>query len=239
MGPTCNCHVVLSLRPSAVEAFHFQHLSIYMPRVFRGLELEDVQRVAQREGEREEGHKDVTDDMSEDLSDGEKGDIIEPVKPDSPGKHLDRNFSTLEVWSESNREKKLYIVLIRVDLFTRQVLSSEVDWSYSEPTEMLSTGPEEANLGESSGAYMVRIPFGTRDKYLRLLWPHILEFVDGALAHILNMSKALGDQIGGGQPVWPYVIYNDRLTSGFPSRRIHLLEEGVVAIFIPSLQPYF
>ena len=74
---------------------------------------EDVQWVAQREGEREEGRKDVTDDMSKDSSEGEKGDIIEPVKPDSPRKHLDRNFSTLEVWSDSNKEKKLYIVLIR------------------------------------------------------------------------------------------------------------------------------
>ncbi|XP_047980807.1 probable sucrose-phosphate synthase 2 [Salvia hispanica] len=228
----------------------------HLARKKKQLEWEDVQRIAQREGEREEGRKDVTDDMSEDLSDGEKGDIVEPVKPDSPTKHLDRNFSTLEVWSDSNKEKKLYIVLIslhglvrgenmelgrdsdtggqikyvvelaralakmpgvyRVDLFTRQVLSSEVDWSYGEPTEMLSSGPEEANLGESSGAYIVRIPFGTRDKYLskELLWPHILEFVDGALAHILNMSKALGEQIGGGQPVWPYVIHGHYADAG-------------------------
>lgn len=104
----------------------------------------------------------------------------------------------------------------RVDLLTRQVLSPEVDWNYSEPTEMLTTGPEDANLGESSGAYIVRIPFGPLDKYLRkeLLWPHIPEFVDGALTHILNMSKALGDQIGGGQPVWPYVIHGHYADAG-------------------------
>ncbi|KAG6428161.1 hypothetical protein SASPL_112410 [Salvia splendens] len=228
----------------------------HLARKKKQLEWEDVQRVAHRKLEREQGRKDVTDDMSEDLSEGEKGDIIEAVKPDSPRKCLDRNFSNVEVWSESNKEKKLYIVLIslhglirgdnmelgrdsdtggqikyvvelaralakmpgvyRVDLFTRQVLSSEVDWSYSEPTEMLSAGPEDANLGESSGAYIVRIPFGTRDKYLRkeLLWPHVPEFVDGALAHILNMSKALGDQIGGGQPVWPYVIHGHYADAG-------------------------
>ncbi|KAF5179984.1 Sucrose-phosphate synthase [Thalictrum thalictroides] len=61
---------------------------------------------------------------------------------------------------------------------------------------MLSSGSEcnDGNdVGESSGAYIIRIPFGPRDKYLHkeLLWPHIQEFVDGALAHVLNMSRVL------------------------------------------------
>lgn len=107
----------------------------------------------------------------------------------------------------------------RVDLFTRQVLSPEVDWSYGEPTEMLTTASEDADgndVGESSGAYIIRIPFGPRDKYLHkeLLWPYIQEFVDGALAHILNMSKVLGEQVGGGQPVWPYVIHGHYADAG-------------------------
>ncbi|KAJ0035597.1 hypothetical protein Pint_25467 [Pistacia integerrima] len=110
----------------------------------------------------------------------------------------------------------------RVDLFTRQVASPEVDWSYGEPTEMLSTMCSEHDdgngneMGESSGAYIIRIPFGPRDKYLRkeLLWPFIQEFVDGALAHILNMSKVLGEQIGGDRPVWPYVIHGHYADAG-------------------------
>ncbi|CAL8175581.1 unnamed protein product [Prunus armeniaca] len=82
----------------------------------------------------------------------------------------------------------------RVDLFTRQVSSPEVDWSYGEPAEMLTAGPEDGDgdLEESSGAYIIRIPFGPRDQYLsqELLWPYIQEFVDGALAHILiNIHK--------------------------------------------------
>ncbi|KAK7333634.1 hypothetical protein VNO80_30410 [Phaseolus coccineus] len=87
-----------------------------------------------------------------------------------------------------------------VDLFTRQISSPEIDWSYGEPTEMLTVGgDDDENIGESSGAYIIRIHFGPRDKYLRkeLLWPYIQEFVDGALAHILNMSKVLGEQVGG------------------------------------------
>ncbi|KAL0310159.1 UNVERIFIED_CONTAM: putative sucrose-phosphate synthase 2 [Sesamum calycinum] len=191
------------------------------------------------------------------VAEREKGDVLaEAVSLDSPRKKFQRNSSNLEVWSDSNTEKKLYIILIslhglvrgenmelgrdsdtggqikyvvelaralakmpgvyRVDLFTRQVSSPEVDWSYGEPTEMLSTGADDADLGESSGAYIVRIPFGPRDKYLRkeLLWPYIQEFVDGALAHILNMSKALGEQIGGGQPVWPYVIHGHYADAG-------------------------
>ncbi|XP_050219901.1 probable sucrose-phosphate synthase 3 isoform X2 [Mercurialis annua] len=107
----------------------------------------------------------------------------------------------------------------RVDLFTRQISSPEVDWSYGEPTEMLTAGAEDGDsneAGESSGAYIIRIPFGPRDKYLHkeLLWPYIQEFVDGALAHILNMSKVLGEQIGGGGPVWPYVIHGHYADAG-------------------------
>ena len=71
-------------------------------------------------------------------------------------------------------------------------------------------------VGESSGAYIIRIPFGPHGKYLRkeLLWPHIQEFVDGALAHVLNMSTVLGEQIGGGHPVWPYVIHGHYADAG-------------------------
>lgn len=107
----------------------------------------------------------------------------------------------------------------RVDLFTRQISSPDVDWSYGEPAEMLTSGsyePEGNDLGESAGAYIIRIPFGPRNKYLRkeLLWPYLQEFVDGALAHILNMSRVLGEQVGGGQPVWPYVIHGHYADAG-------------------------
>ncbi|KAJ1704093.1 hypothetical protein LUZ63_003872 [Rhynchospora breviuscula] len=106
----------------------------------------------------------------------------------------------------------------RVDLFTRQVAAPDVDWSYAEPTEMLTSGSYESEgLGESAGAYIIRIPCGPRDKYLRkeLLWPHLQEFVDGALQHIVNMSKVLGEQIGtAGQPVWPYVVHGHYADAG-------------------------
>ncbi|KAL3627795.1 hypothetical protein CASFOL_028210 [Castilleja foliolosa] len=51
------------------------------------------------------------------------------------------------------------------------------------------------------GAYIVRIPFGAKYKYIpkELLWPHVSEFVDGALSHIIQMSKVLGEDIGNGK----------------------------------------
>lgn len=56
----------------------------------------------------------MTEDMSEDLSEGEKGDVLgETISLDSPRKKFQRNSSNLEVWSETNKERKLYIVLIR------------------------------------------------------------------------------------------------------------------------------
>lgn len=76
--------------------------------------MEDVQRLATRKLEREQGRKDVTEDMSEDLSEGEKGDVFgEAQSLESPGSKFQQNVSNLEVWSENNKEKKLYIVLIR------------------------------------------------------------------------------------------------------------------------------
>ncbi|CAK7328425.1 unnamed protein product [Dovyalis caffra] len=232
----------------------------HLTRKKKQLDWEELQRLANRRWEREQGRRDATEDMSEDLSEGEKGDGLgELVQSETPRKTFQRNLSNLEVWSDDKKEKKLYIVLIslhglvrgdnmelgrdsdtggqvkyvvelaralarmpgvyRVDLFTRQVSSPEVDWSYGEPTEMLTSGPEDYDgneVGESSGAYIVRIPFGPRDKYLHkeLLWPYIQEFVDGALSHILNMSKALGEQIGEGQPVWPYVIHGHYADAG-------------------------
>ncbi|CAA7404720.1 unnamed protein product [Spirodela intermedia] len=231
-----------------------------LTRKKKQLEAENLQRTACRRLEREQGRKDATEDMSEDMSEGERGDtVVEIVQAETPRKKFRRNFSDLQVWSDDNKGKKLYIVLIslhglvrgenmelgrdsdtggqvkyvvelaralarmpgvyRVDLFTRQISSPEVDWSYGEPTEMLTAGPEDADgneAGESAGAYIIRIPFGPRDKYLpkELLWPYIQEFVDGALAHILNMSKVLGEQIGGGQPVWPYVIHGHYADAG-------------------------
>ncbi|GAB2284928.1 putative protein serine/threonine kinase [Dionaea muscipula] len=109
--------------------------------------------------------------------------------------------------------------VFRVDLLTRQVSAPDVDWSYGEPSEMLNLrNPEDGNqeLGESSGAYIIRIPFGSKDKYIpkELLWPHIPEFVDGALGHILQMSKVLGEEIGGGQPIWPVAIHGHYADAG-------------------------
>ena len=57
----------------------------------------------------------------------------------------------------------------RVDLLTRQVSAPDVDWSYGEPTEMLSprdTDDFGDDMGESSGSYIVRIPFGDHWKIL-------------------------------------------------------------------------
>nr|AJG44459.1 sucrose phosphate synthase [Lilium davidii var. unicolor] len=232
----------------------------HLTRKKKKLEWEDFQRLTHRRWEREQGRRDATEDMSEDLSEGEKGDAVgEMVQSETPRKKMQRNFSDVPLWSDDNKGKKLYIVLIslhglvrgdnmelgrdsdtggqvkyvvelaralsmmpgvyRVDLFTRQISSPDVDWSYGEPTEMLTSGSYDTDgneAGESAGAYIIRIPFGPRDKYLykELLWPYIQEFVDGALAHILNMSKVLGEQIGNGQPVWPYVIHGHYADAG-------------------------
>lgn len=107
----------------------------------------------------------------------------------------------------------------RVDLLTRQVAAPDVDWSCGEPTEMLNSRNSENDIhetGDSSGAHMIRIPFGPKDKYIpkELLWPHISEFVDGALCRIIQMSRVLGEQIGGMEPVWPVAIHGHYADAG-------------------------
>ncbi|CAK8535569.1 unnamed protein product [Lathyrus sativus] len=101
----------------------------------------------------------------------------------------------------------------------RQVSSPDVDWSYGEPTEMLAprnTHEFGDDMGESSGAYIIRIPFGPRNKYIpkEELWPYIPEFVGGAIGHIIQMSKALGEQIGSGHAVWPVAIHGHYADAG-------------------------
>ena len=46
------------------------------------------------------------------------------------------------------------------------------------------------------------------------LWPYIHEFVDGALNHIVNMARAIGEQVNGGKPTWPYVIHGHYADAG-------------------------
>lgn len=78
------------------------------------LEWEDFQRMASRRLEREQGRRDATEDMSEDLSEGEKGDQLgEIMQCETPRVKIQRNFSDFQVWSDDNKGKRLYIVLIR------------------------------------------------------------------------------------------------------------------------------
>ena len=57
----------------------------------------------------------------------------------------------------------------RVDLLTRLIDSPQVDASYSEPEECIL--PSEGQLG---GAYIVRLPCGPQDSYLRYPCSHIM-----------------------------------------------------------------
>ncbi|GMY07955.1 sucrose-phosphate synthase 4 [Fagus crenata] len=88
---------------------------------------------------------------------------------------------------------KGFIALISL---TRQITSPDVDFSYGGPIEMLSCPSDESG---NCGAYTIRLPCGPRDKYIpkESLWPYIPEFIDGALNHIVNMARALGEQVRG------------------------------------------
>ncbi|KAL4032168.1 hypothetical protein IC575_005233 [Cucumis melo] len=222
----------------------------HLARKKKRIAWNDEQKLTNRRLEREQGRSDASDDLSG-SSEGEKeqGDtnISESIK-DSPNTNSD-----IQVWSDDEKSRNLYIVLIsihglvrgenmelgrdsdtggqvkyvvelaralantkgvhRVDLLTRQISSPEVDYSYGEPVEMLSCPSDGTG---SCGAYIIRIPCGPCDKYIpkESLWPYIPEFVDGALNHIANMARALGEQVAGGNPIWPYVIHGHYADAG-------------------------
>uniref|UniRef100_K3XV68 Sucrose-phosphate synthase n=1 Tax=Setaria italica TaxID=4555 RepID=K3XV68_SETIT len=107
----------------------------------------------------------------------------------------------------------------RVDLLTRQILAPNFDRGYGERDEMLASTSFKnlkCERGENSGAHIVRIPFGPKDKHLAKenIWPFIQEFVDGALGHVVRMSKTIGEEIGSGCPVWPAVIHGHYASAG-------------------------
>lgn len=79
------------------------------------MEWEDFQRKAKHRWEQEQGRKDAVEDLPEDLSEGDRGDtIVEIVQCETPRLKLQRNLSdNLQVWSDENKGKRLYIVLIR------------------------------------------------------------------------------------------------------------------------------
>ncbi|CAL9763425.1 unnamed protein product [Musa acuminata subsp. burmannicoides] len=119
----------------------------------------------------------------------------------------------------------------RVDLLTRQISSPDVDWTYGEPVEMLTrlSDVDRSTNNDGCGAYIIRLPCGPRERYIpkESLWPHIPEFVDRAVAHIANVSRVLADQVaevdggvGGGKPIWPYVIHGHYADAGEVAARL-------------------
>lgn len=73
--------------------------------------------MAKRHSDRERGRREITADLSEDLSEGEKGDTVGDLP--APAENLKgkmRRVSSIDVmanWATQQKEKKLYIVLIR------------------------------------------------------------------------------------------------------------------------------
>jgi sucrose-phosphate synthase len=67
----------------------------------------------------------------------------------------------------------------RVELMTRQILSTNVDHQYGEHLEQIA-----------ESAWIVRLPFGPhRYLYKEHLWPYLPQFVDNALVHFREIGR--------------------------------------------------
>lgn len=78
-----------------------------------------------------------------------------------------------------------------------------MDPSYGQPEECLVKG-----RGELGGAYIVRLPCGPPETYVRkeLLWPYVREFADRGIAHATNMLAAMAD---AGRRCELYVVHGE------------------------------
>lgn len=71
---------------------------------------DDAKKLAKRRIEREQGRNDAADDLSE-LSEGEKEKSDTNVSEST--KDFSRINSVMHLWSEDDKSRRLYIVLIR------------------------------------------------------------------------------------------------------------------------------
>ena len=71
---------------------------------------DDAKKLAKRRIEREQGRNDAADDLSE-LSEGEKEKSDTNVSEST--KDFSRINSIMDLWSEDDKSRRLYIVLIR------------------------------------------------------------------------------------------------------------------------------
>jgi len=96
----------------------------------------------------------------------------------------------------------------RVDLLTRMIKDPKVDASYGEPLEVI-TEPD----GNMGGAYIVRIPCGPVQQYIRkeYLWPYIREFADNALNHV---HRTMGKLMTVGEPCELYYVHGHYADAG-------------------------
>ncbi|KAL4458202.1 hypothetical protein ABPG75_013067 [Micractinium tetrahymenae] len=110
----------------------------------------------------------------------------------------------------------LHPSVYRVDLLTRLIQDPAVDPSYGQPEECLVKG-----RGELGGAYIVRLPCGPPETYVRkeLLWPYAREFADRGIAHATNMLAAMAD---AGRRCELYVVHG------------HYADAGEVAVLMSS-----
>ena len=92
----------------------------------------------------------------------------------------------------------------------------KVDEDYGREEECLAKG-----MGEMGGAYIVRLPCGPVNKYVRkeLLWPHAREFADRGIAHANRTLAAMAE---AGRRCELYAVHG------------HYADAGEVAVLMSS-----
>eukprot|EP01026_Neomeris_dumetosa_P042802 TRINITY_DN3573_c0_g1_i5.p1 TRINITY_DN3573_c0_g1~~TRINITY_DN3573_c0_g1_i5.p1 ORF type:complete len:1098 (-),score=219.39 TRINITY_DN3573_c0_g1_i5:655-3948(-) len=110
---------------------------------------------------------------------------------------------------ELARSLAYHPAVFRVELLTRLIKDPKVHEDYGEAEECLYQGE-----GDTGGAYIVRLPCGPTNKYVRKeeLWPYVREFADNGINHVRNMVSYM--QQNEAVPVELYVIHGHYADAG-------------------------
>ncbi|KAK7856065.1 putative sucrose-phosphate synthase 4 [Quercus suber] len=169
----------------------------HLARKKKQIAWDDAKKLAKRRIEREQGRNDAADDLSE-LSEGEKEKSDTNVSEST--KDFSRINSVMHLWSEDDKSRRLYIVLISIHGLIRGE-NMELGRDSDTGGQVKYVVELARALANTKGVHRV-------DLLTRQITSPDIDF------SYVNMARALGEQVGGGKPTWPYVIHGHYADAG-------------------------
>ncbi|KAF2297250.1 hypothetical protein GH714_020022 [Hevea brasiliensis] len=204
----------------------------HLARKKKKIAWDDAQRLARRRLEREQGRNDAADDLSE-LSEGEKekGDS----NPSEPVRDFTRINSEMQIWSDEEKPRRLYIVLISIHGLVRGE-NMELGRDSDTGGQVKYVVELARALANTKGVYRVDLltrqisspdvdsSYGEPIEMLSCppdgsgsCGAYIVRIPCGPATSnqsFLLFLQSPREQVNGGKPTWPYVIHGHYADAG-------------------------